>query len=217
MVERLERSSAALRERERRVDERQREAADRHRRSRRDALAAEHALDGEDARAALMADGDEHLVVASASVRGPDIPAVAVRVDGLHAGALQRHLGVRRSMAEQGLEAVAEVAADLRPRRVVVVAAPVRLSPLDERAPLGARHDPARRPPHVEVGGGEVHAQVRGLAGVVDRAGSGCAVRLEDVDADACLPAEAARVLEQPLEREEALRAEAHDRDPQGV
>ena len=121
-------------------------------------------------------------------------------------------------MAPEGVEAVGEVATDLGARRVVArVPVVTSRSPERECLPLGRRHGPAFGPPHVDLARREVHAQVLRLRGIVDRACSRHGVRLEDVDLHAHRRVEVARVVEQPLEREQALGAEAGDRDPQGA
>ena len=177
VVERLERAAAALREGERSVDEGQREAADRDHRARRDSVAREPAIDREDARAALMADGDQQLVVGARRAGRVHQPAAGLRLGRHDLHRPEAKIDVRRGVAPEGVEAVGEVAADLGAGRVVArVRVVMSRSPDRECLPLGRRHGPALGPPHVDLARREVHAEVLRLRGIVDRAGSrhGC-------------------------------------------
>ena len=229
VVERLKRAAAALRERQCRVDEREREAADRDRRPRGTRSRVSRRSTGNTAgtsgaacvqpAARAVADVSWWPTAISTSSKSRceaglllDLPAVCALADvGLRT--VQSHLDVRRRAAQQRLQPVAEIAAHLGAGRIVLLAATARGSPLDERRTARTGRRPARRPPEVERGGREVHAQVVRLIRVVDRARARRGVRLEDVDLEARARWEVARVVEQALEREQALRAEAGDCD----
>ena len=133
VIERLERPAAPFCQCERGIDEGQREAADRHRGAGRDGVARKPLLDREDAGRALVADREQHLVVAARPLprcaAASDRPRQLGRLDGL---APEPQIDVPREVAAQRLETVGEVAPDLRPGRVLVVASVAFGPPGDE-------------------------------------------------------------------------------------
>jgi len=135
--------------------------------------------------------------VSSAGLLRPGQPASAHGVDLLRARGLDMTAHRSQAMTRELLssvdlvlamarehvrEAVGEVAPDLRSRRIVLGRKADDVAPRDERPPLLGPDGAASRGPHVQPRGGEVHPQVFGLAGVVDRPGAGRRVRLEQID-----------------------------------
>ena len=132
MIEWLERAAAPFTQCERGIDEGQREAADRDGGAGRDCVAREPLLDREDAGGALVADREQHLVVDAGRCPGAQQPLAAAQLGSLDGLGPQPQIDVLREVAAQRLEPVGEIAPDLRPGRVLVVALVSFGPPCDE-------------------------------------------------------------------------------------
>ena len=159
-----------------------------------------------------MAERQQHLLEAAGI--GDPLPIITGQALDPRAAMVDPDRG--RGRCEQLAEALGEIAANRSSRRIACPRTGVGgIAPLGEGWATADWSGCTPPRPHVDLFRGEVHQQVpRQIGGVVGpRPGALGRVEQGDVEVGARL----GRVSEQPLERVQALRPPADDRDPQAL